>query len=137
MMRYKSALAIAILDLDHFKQVNDGYGRDMGDEALRVIGKVLKDEVRDTDIVARLEGEEFGFALHDANEAKARVALERIRASIEAALIELGGASVRITASIGFSSIVAGTIDIMLKDADNALYRAKRGGRNRIEGPSA
>jgi diguanylate cyclase (GGDEF)-like protein/PAS domain S-box-containing protein len=132
--RYHEPLTLAIFDLDHFKQVNDRHGHAMGDEVIRTFAHVMLRALRDTDVAARIGGEEFVALLPATALADALVALERIRAATEAALVESEGQRVPITVSIGACAWHPGfeTVDAWLARADEALYEAKHQGRNRI-----
>jgi diguanylate cyclase (GGDEF)-like protein len=129
------ALTVAFLDLDGFKAVNDEHGHAVGDDLLRVMARVLTDEVRTQDAIARLGGDEFVVALRGASVAEAVQISERIRRRMREALM-LEGASepVRLSVSIGLAAgSVSDTVDSLLHEADVALYEAKRRGRNRVE----
>jgi diguanylate cyclase (GGDEF)-like protein len=127
-------LALALLDLDHFKQVNDLYGHQAGDVVLRAVADLLQSRLRPFDLVARYGGEEFVLLLPGADLAGGGQAVERIRALIEAAPFD-GQAIVRLTASVG---LVASepphphAISALVAAADRALYRAKYSGRNQV-----
>lgn len=126
-VRHDQSLAILMLDLDHFKVLNDSYGHTAGDECLRMVAQALENAIRGNgdDLVARWGGEEFVILLGDTNHANAVAVADRIRASVEA----LG-----ITASIGVA-IRAHDVDptALIDRADRALYAAKHAGRNRVE----
>jgi diguanylate cyclase (GGDEF)-like protein len=131
------AYAIAFIDLDNFKQVNDSSGHASGDALLREIGVVLRQCVRKGDTAARLGGDEFAVLMKDCDAAEAATVAATIRDRIGAVALELGGRACgpRVTASIG----IACSADLfvgpaaLLDAADDACYRAKRAGRNRIE----
>ena len=127
-------LSLLAIDADHFKKVNDTYGHATGDEVLKHLSKILQDNVRAMDIVARLGGEEFGALLPSTDlEGAVRIA-ERIRASIAEAEFQVNGHVIRYTVSIGVSTVdehVTG-VDMLLKLADEALYMSKHQGRNRV-----
>jgi diguanylate cyclase (GGDEF)-like protein len=131
--RYGVPLAIALCDVDHFKQVNDRFGHNVGDHVLVQVGRVLQTTLREVDLVGRWGGEEFLVVLPDTDHAGARVVGERLRAGIEG-LPAFSGGPERVTASVGLASFdatdsTAGFID----RADQALYKAKKAGRNRCE----
>ena len=136
-----SSLVCLMLDIDHFKQVNDTWGHAAGDAVLQELAQRVEAQVRASDVAARYGGEEFVVLLPNTDdEAGARLA-ERIRAAVSATLIELpGGESVRITASIGIAGIAPDkdetdlkTIgDSLIARADVALYSAKTAGRNKV-----
>ena len=124
-----------LLDIDHFKKINDSFGHQVGDEALVVVAKILKELTRAVDTVARIGGEEFAILLPDTNRLGTAVLAERIRKGIEREQFIFADKIVQITVSIGIASFgvdPAQTIDQMLAVADNRLYLAKENGRNRI-----
>jgi diguanylate cyclase (GGDEF)-like protein len=128
-------IAVLMLDLDHFKDFNDRYGHPAGDEALRAFADILRSCLRDRDVAARYGGEEFAVALPGVDEMTALDVAERIRSRTESTLISLApGISDRITVSIGLASAPGqGNNRItLLRLADEALYRAKQAGRNRV-----
>jgi diguanylate cyclase (GGDEF)-like protein len=120
--------AVFVVDLDHFKQVNDRFGHAGGDAALRCAARTLRDGLRTTDVAFRMGGEEFVAILPHASVAEAHVVAERIRAAIESTPIPFEGAIIVVTASVGVAA--GGTHAI--EDADRAMYNAKRAGRNRV-----
>ncbi|MEN5084054.1 PleD family two-component system response regulator [Bosea sp. TWI1241] len=130
------ALSVLVLDVDHFKAVNDGWGHDVGDEVLREFADRVRACTRGIDLVARLGGEEVVVVLPDTPLEAARAVAERIRARVEgeAFPIHARTAAIPVTVSIGVASRRAGDISAaeMLKRADEAVYRAKAGGRNRV-----
>lgn len=128
-------LSLLTLDADHFKRINDTYGHPAGDAVLKNLGATLLQTVRDMDIVARIGGEEFAILLPSTGLEEAQVLAERIREKLSAQEVEVDNAIIRYTVSIGISTMqhdLTG-MDKLLKLADNALYNAKRNGRNRIE----
>jgi diguanylate cyclase (GGDEF)-like protein len=134
-----------MLDLDHFKDFNDRHGHPSGDEALRAFADILRSCLRDGDVAARYGGEEFAVALPGIDEATALAVAERIRSRTQGTLISLApGITDRITVSIGIASAPHQAHDrvTLLRLADEALYRAKAAGRNRVvyagsvEGPA-
>jgi len=127
-------LSLLILDLDLFKSINDRFGHDAGDAVIGHVAGVCGKAMRDTDILARLGGEEFVLLLPDTRGEDAAARAEQLRRRIEAAPIAIAEQSLRITASIGVAEAepgMAGFNDLM-KRADQALYDAKRDGRNRV-----
>ncbi len=131
--RAERPLAVLLLDLDHFKRVNDGHGHAVGDRVLRQFADVVLAQKRAPDVFGRLGGEEFLLLLHDADEATARQVGERIRQAVESTLIALApGETTRLTVSVGLAQ--AGPADrspsAVLERADRALYKAKHRGRN-------
>lgn len=129
--RHRKPLAILMLDIDHFKRVNDGYGHLVGDAVLAEVAQIVSRGVRDSDVCARYGGEEFAVILGETDLDGGMRLAGRLRAAVEAAEFPSG---LRITVSIG----VAATADPerlskLLEDADKALYQAKGNGRNRVE----
>ena len=126
-------LALLALDIDHFKDVNDRHGHPAGDEALRRTALTLQAHVRGSDIAARIGGEEFALACLNTDMDDARGLAERLRAAIEATVIEFGDHRFGFTISIGLSFHASGDdIETLLRKADEALYKAKQSGRNRV-----
>lgn len=127
-------LAMAILDLDHFKRINDGYGHLAGDKVLKIVADQLRKRMRGRDFIARFGGEEFVLLLPQTSPPTAVQVAEALRAAIEACPFHFKGERVVITTSIGLSAFRPGERgDQVLKRADEALYRAKDKGRNRVE----
>jgi diguanylate cyclase (GGDEF)-like protein len=133
--RTGTALAVVMMDLDHFKSVNDRFGHNAGDAVLSRVGEMLLKTLRASDIRCRWGGEEFLLVLPDSTVERARRACEALRQRIENAAVRTSGHIVQITASIGITLTQPGEADIqkLLARADGALYQAKRQGRNRIE----
>lgn len=126
-------LAMAILDLDHFKRINDSYGHLAGDKVLKIVADQLRKRLRPRDFIARFGGEEFVLLLPQTSPAAAAQVAEVLRAAIEACPFHFKGERVVITTSIGLSTFRSGERgDQVLKRADAALYRAKDQGRNRV-----
>jgi two-component system cell cycle response regulator len=135
-LRYGFSFLVVLADLDHFKAVNDTYGRDAGDSVLKKFSEILKTNSRRSDICGRIGGEEFLFILTHTTEENARVVVERIRRELEATKFDFAGSRVTVTASFGLASLEAtGTADFkqLVTQADGALYAAKHTGRNRME----
>ncbi len=126
--------ALLMMDLDHFKRLNDDYGHLAGDRALKLIADELRVILRDDDYAARFGGEEFLVLLPEAAEKTALAVAERLRSGIEKHVIDLNGKQVRVTLSIGVAIYPeAGTdVDAIIHSADEALYQAKTEGRNRV-----
>ena len=131
-----SCASVLMLDIDHFKRVNDEYGHAVGDTVLRHLGALMCQALRKVDVPGRVGGEEFAILLPGTDLAAAAVFAERLRRRVaESSLTTDGGILITITVSIGMAAM-AGTdadCDAVLARADEALYRAKRGGRNRVE----
>lgn len=133
--RYHTDLSVILLDLDHFKRINDAYGHQAGDQALVAVANVLTRMIRAEDTVARIGGEEFALLLPDTNRLGAAVLAERIRAAIQQERFVVGDKIVALTVSIGLASCSGDeveTVDQLLNIADRRLYLAKQNGRNRI-----
>ncbi|HKS15401.1 MAG TPA: GGDEF domain-containing protein [Pseudomonas sp.] len=127
-------LSMAILDLDHFKRINDGYGHLAGDKVLKIVANVLRKHLRGRDVIARFGGEEFVLLLPQTPLATGSQLVETLRAAIEACPFHFKGERVVTTLSIGISAFRSGErADSVLKRADEALYLAKDRGRNRVE----
>lgn len=132
--QHGNTLLLAILDLDHFKHINDNYGHLAGDKVLKIIASVLRKRLRGTDFIARFGGEEFVLLMPGTVPALGAKLLEKLRASIEACPFHFKGEPVTITVSMGVTAFRPGEhSDLVLKRADQALYRAKHAGRNRVE----
>ena len=129
-----NSLSLAMLDLDHFKRINDSYGHLAGDKVLKIIANVLSKRLRPTDFIARFGGEEFVLLMPDSALGDALELGERLRAAIEACPFHFKGERVTITVSIGMAQFQPGErSDLALKRADEALYRAKAAGRNQVQ----
>jgi diguanylate cyclase (GGDEF)-like protein len=120
---------LAVVDIDHFKRVNDKFGHLYGDEVLILVANILRASFRSHDRVFRFGGEEFVILLRSATLVDARMIFERFRASVENYAIPQVG---KVTVSIGFASIGVETPVVILGHADQALYHAKENGRNRV-----
>lgn len=128
-------VSLALIDVDHFKAINDRDGHPAGDRALHQLAERLTALVRAADMVARLGGEEFGLLMPDTGEAESLALCERIRARIEGEAYPWAPHFPRLTVSIGVATSTPGTetlFDRLYSRADRALYEAKRGGRNRV-----
>lgn len=134
--RYNSPLTMLMVDLDHFKQINDTYGHLVGDDVLRGISTILQNSVRTVDMVARFGGEEFVIVMPETDERGAVRFAERIRKRVEDyKFIASDGARIPVTVSIGvaiFPAPYVDTIDDLFARADAAMYQAKASGRNRV-----
>ena len=128
-------IAVFMIDLDHFKSINDRFGHAVGDRALQVFAATVRPSLRATDLVGRLGGEEFAVVLADAGGENAFHVAERVRLAYATAAVTIDDHPVGGTTSIGVAVIQDpnDTIDILLAEADQALYRAKALGRNRVE----
>jgi two-component system cell cycle response regulator len=142
--RHKNPLALAMIDVDHFKQFNDTHGHGAGDRALKQVAQTLELAVRRTDLVARYGGEEFVVVLPDSSPEQAIAKMNAIREAIESEPIMLAwkegrSAPARVTVSVGVASWSEGkgqTAAEFVAEADSRLYSAKKAGRNRVVGPT-
>jgi diguanylate cyclase (GGDEF)-like protein len=134
MERYRRPAALFMLDLDHFKRLNDGYGHDIGDRALVETARTVRDALRAHDLFGRLGGEEFAGFLPETPFAEAMQVCERVRELIAAIDLQTPGVPARVTASIGVIALdpETDTVETAIKRADQAMYAAKQGGRNRV-----
>ena len=138
-LRHGSPMSLLMLDLDHFKRINDTYGHGIGDEVLKSVGKTLRDSCRVYDVPGRYGGEEFCVVLPETRTGNTAVVAERIRTRLEATEMQFGDVAVRVTTSIGIAGVDCvpeeGTLSpaALIERADRALYSAKSRGRNRIE----
>jgi methyl-accepting chemotaxis protein len=132
--RDKLPLSLALLDLDHFKQINDRYGHAGGDAVLRHFSALAATKLRGTDVLARIGGEEFAVLMHNTDAEGAALVLERLRSAIEQSVLEFEGHELKVRVSVGW--VLVGSpperIEELLASADAALYRAKSEGRNRV-----
>jgi diguanylate cyclase (GGDEF)-like protein len=131
--RYHHPLGLIMVDLDDFKTINDTHGHPQGDLVLRAVGEVLQENSRETDWPARYGGEELALILPHTDLEGAYAIAERIRVAIEQLSVPRadGGEALRLTASAGVAASTAGDKDMLIADADAALYAAKRAGKNR------
>jgi diguanylate cyclase (GGDEF)-like protein len=136
--RYDLPLSVCIMDIDHFKRINDSYGHPVGDEVLKQLCHLLRNKVREVDLFARYGGEEFVMILPNTGAQEARLLAERLRKAVEecSIVIESGGRlELNCTVSLGLTTAAGRKCESqqLLREADEALYRAKAAGRNRVE----
>jgi diguanylate cyclase (GGDEF)-like protein len=133
-IRYQRKIAVLMLDIDHFKNINDTYGHSGGDQILRLFASEVANPLRASDLLGRIGGEEFAVILPETDSGKALNIAERIRLRVQKINANIGQKNVRFTVSIGVSEVALGEkgINIALNRADKALYRAKDLGRNRV-----
>ena len=134
--RYRRNMSVMLLDLDHFKYINDTYGHLVGDDVLRAISALFRTTMRQVDILGRYGGEEFVMLLPETNLADAHWTAERLRVAIEKALLQTSLGEINITLSIGITEIDLNSndsLDLMLNRADHCLYAAKSAGRNTVK----
>ncbi len=136
-VRYKNPLSILLLDLDHFKKINDTYGHPAGDTVLQKVSNTLVRLVRNCDTVARYGGEEFTVILPETGNKGAKVLAQRLRRGVEQKEIDHNGQVISVTMSIGVASTDISDTDhdraALIDLCDKALYKAKHNGRNRVE----
>jgi diguanylate cyclase (GGDEF)-like protein len=132
--RCQSPLSVLMIDLDHFKRLNDTYGHLAGDEVLKEFAKICQLNLREYDTFARFGGEEFTVILPETEAEKALIVANRLRSAVEAMTVMVDGKAIRYTISIGVSQLGSrdSSFDDILLRADDALYTAKRNGRNRV-----
>ena len=132
--RYDRTFAVLMIDIDHFKRVNDAHGHAVGDEVISAVGRVLAEAVRETDRVARFGGEEFVVLLREVDAASLATWAERVRGAVHTAVVATEAGPVSVTVSIGATLVAAGDRDVedVLRRADVALYRSNSNGRKRL-----
>jgi diguanylate cyclase (GGDEF)-like protein len=134
--RYGHRFTLVLLDIDHFKQINDRFGHQAGDTVLRKLGALVQNKVRSNDLVARIGGEEFALILPEAHIGGGHSLAEKLRRGVEHEVFRHEGETIPVTISLGlteFNPTVAGDhADALIKRADMQLYAAKKAGRNRI-----
>ena len=131
--RKKSSLAVAMIDIDKFKNINDTYGHDIGDIAIQEVKKILDKNLRTSDLMARFGGEEFCILLEDITLENAKLLFEKIRKKFEENVIDADGTNISYTVSTGIYFGFADSLEEMIRLSDEALYTAKESGRNRVE----
>lgn len=138
-LRTHSSLALLAIDVDHFKRINDEFGHDTGDEALRGLVSLMQETLRVGDVLSRIGGEEFAVLLPGSGPGEATLAAERVRAHVERSPLLIDGRSLNLRVSIGVAALGPDAADLatLLRNADRALYAAKRGGRNRVADATA
>ncbi len=133
--RHGTNFLVVIMDIDHFKNINDEYGHVVGDEVLAEIGKLVKSVTREEAMFVRYGGEEFILAERNADRAMGKIVAERIRSAVESAVFDTSAGPLKITMSLGVADVrSAGEADLIrvINSADQALYQSKRAGRNRV-----
>lgn len=131
--RKSSPSCYAMLDIDHFKSINDTHGHQAGDQVLKTLSRMLQQHLRRTDIVGRCGGEEFGVLLPSCNIENARQSIENLRQKVTESFFDIPGHKIRVTFSAGVVEIDGRkNADELIKRADKALYAAKEGGRNQV-----
>ncbi|WP_237886287.1 GGDEF domain-containing protein [Pseudomonas sp. PGPR40] len=131
--RHSQPLSLLMLDIDHFKQINDTYGHSAGDDVLKAVAASIKNQLRNVDMVFRFGGEEFLILLSNTSREAAAMVGERLRFAAQAQDYMAEGKMIELTVSIGCSTLLPGeSAESLLRRADSALYVAKREGRNRL-----
>ncbi|HEY5374872.1 MAG TPA: diguanylate cyclase [Polyangiaceae bacterium] len=133
--RYRNTLSCLLVDLDHFKQINDRFGHDAGDQVLKEVARRIVGSLREVDLAARYGGEEFAILLPHTSKTDARIVAERLLSNLRKQEFTFNGELVRVTASIGCagnSDVASGQPEDLVKAADLALYEAKNNGRNAV-----
>ena len=132
-------LCALLVDIDHFKQINDTHGHATGDRVLQAVAQALKTTLREADLCGRLGGEEVGVLLTGTNLHEALQLAEKLRLAIQAIVVPMDNTALRVTISVGVAEAGAACADIttLLAQADAAMYHAKANGRNRVHGGSA
>ena len=131
--RRQTQFCFLVADVDHFKNINDTYGHLVGDEALKHLARLMQDEIRETDFIARWGGEEFAIGVADSTLHEATMLADRLREKIEANPLKLNELALPLTVSIGVTSLQEGdTIDKLFQRADRYLYEAKVSARNKV-----
>ncbi len=129
--RYQNSLSIIMCDIDDFKKINDKFGHDVGDKAIKTFSKKIHENIREIDMLARWGGEEFMILMPNVSVENARSVAEKLRTVIEKAEVETAGS---FTASFGVTDLMLDdTAETFIKRADQALYKAKHDGRNKVE----
>jgi len=136
-VRHRVPLSVVMLDVDHFKRVNDTFGHPAGDFVLQRISQRVVDTIRTEDLFARFGGEEFALLLRESSEERALICAERCRRAVETTEFSYGGTPIRATISLGVASLFDTDYsqpEELIAAADRYLYRAKNSGRNRVDG---
>lgn len=133
--RYGTKFSMIVVDIDHFKAVNDSYGHVAGDRVIRAIGTIFSEEMRSTDFLARYGGEEFVMILPETTEEQAVKTAERMRSRVESAVFRYSDQGITVTVSLGVGEVYQpeDSAENFFERVDAALYKAKDAGRNRVE----
>ena len=131
-MRKSASIAVATIDIDNFKKINDTYGHDVGDVAIKAIKTILDSNLRESDLVARFGGEEYCILLEDISLDDTKTLFEKIRKSFEANIMNIKGTQINYTVSFGIAYGGFNSLEDMVKFSDEALYKAKENGRNQV-----
>ncbi|MFT5836142.1 MAG: diguanylate cyclase (GGDEF)-like protein [Sulfurimonas sp.] len=131
--RKETSMAVAMIDIDKFKNINDTYGHDIGDIAIQEVKKILDNNLRTSDLMARFGGEEFCVFLENITIEDTKILFEKIRKAFEENVLDANGTKISYTVSTGVYYGFSISLDEMIRLSDEALYTAKEGGRNRVE----
>jgi len=135
-LRYDDSCSIVLADIDRFKSINDQYGHDAGDIVLKEIAEILRKSIRTTDVICRIGGEEFAILCRRSGRDETKAIAEKIRKTLEDAVIETSSYSLKLTSSFGIATIpdefTPINKDVFMKNADVALYNSKKKGRNKV-----
>jgi len=133
-VRLDHPLALAIMDIDHFKSINDTYGHAIGDHALIALTRICQGTIREIDVLARFGGDEFVVLFPETTAGEAQAVMERVLLALTVQPVDVNGKPVALTISVGVTGLVSAamSLDAMLDRADQALYQAKQAGRNRV-----
>jgi two-component system, cell cycle response regulator len=135
--RHHRPISVAMIDIDHFKSLNDRYGHQVGDHALTAVARSMRERLRAEDLLGRLGGEEFLAVLPDATSEAAAVAAEKLRAGVASQRVAAGEEDVPVTVSVGWADWQGEAAEELVRRADAALYDAKLDGRDTVRGASA
>lgn len=132
--RYGSEVSMVMIDIDHFKRVNDTWGHQTGDKVIQVVAEAMRTHIRSADIAGRYGGEEFSVLLPDTDKAGAQVFAERLRKAVEELYVDHDGQQIRCTISLGVADLSQPSSDYkaLIEAADQALYQSKKNGRNQV-----
>ncbi len=130
--RENLSIVVAMIDIDYFKKINDRYGHEAGDLALKILGTLFLNELRDSDVITRIGGEEFCIILTNTQMKYAVQVMEKVCKAVEIMVIEVHAISFRMSLSVGLNDKMGDSFDQMISFADEKLYRAKNEGRNRV-----
>ena len=133
-IRSQHSSSLVMLDIDHFKAVNDNYGHVVGDDVIKHLAQLIREQVRETDLSGRYGGEEFVILLADTHLDKAKIFAERLRKTVEDSVIIYNDIEIQYTISIGIAEVEPSfsSVSQWIEYADNALYQSKEQGRNRV-----
>ena len=132
--RHHRPISVAMIDIDHFKALNDRYGHAVGDHALTTVSRAMRRRLRGEDLLGRLGGEEFLAVLPDADAEAAAITAEKLRAGVAEQRVTLGEEDVEVTVSIGWATWSGESVEDLVRCADEALYDAKLNGRDAVRG---